>query len=67
MIIVPTGRREVRRVAGGADVIAKLARERADSGRSVEALHLRDVAHASAPDHRGALEAKLAALGQLRR
>jgi alkyl sulfatase BDS1-like metallo-beta-lactamase superfamily hydrolase len=54
-------------LAGGPDAIAKLARERAAAGRSVEALHLSDVALAADANHRIALEAKLAALERLRR
>jgi alkyl sulfatase BDS1-like metallo-beta-lactamase superfamily hydrolase len=57
---------DVAKLAGGPDAIAKLARERVAGGRSVEALHLSDIALAARPDHRGALEAKLAALERLR-
>lgn len=58
---------DLARLAGGPDAIAQLARERTQGGRNVEALHLSNVALAAAPAHRGALEAKLAALEQLRR
>jgi alkyl sulfatase BDS1-like metallo-beta-lactamase superfamily hydrolase len=54
------------RLTGGPGAIAKLAREKAHAGASVEALHLSDVALAVDPTHRAALEAKLTALEKLR-
>ena len=54
------------KLAGGADAVARLALERAQSGASVEALHLSDVALAAHVDHRTALQAKLTALEALR-
>jgi alkyl sulfatase BDS1-like metallo-beta-lactamase superfamily hydrolase len=57
---------DVARLAGGPDALAKLARERTAAGRTVEALHLSAIALAASADHRGALEAKLAALERLR-
>ncbi len=54
------------KLAGGADAVATLALERAQSGASVEALHLSDVALAAHVDHRTALQAKLTALEALR-
>ena len=48
-------------LAGGPDAVAKRAREKLDAGAPLEAIHLTEVALAAAPDHRGALETKLAA------
>jgi alkyl sulfatase BDS1-like metallo-beta-lactamase superfamily hydrolase len=48
-------------LAGGADAVAKRARERLDAGAPVEAIHLAEVALAGEPLHRGALETSLAA------
>ena len=48
-------------LAGGPDAVAKRAREKLDAGAPLEAIHLAEVALAAAPDHRGALETKLAA------
>ena len=64
---VPAIYPDLVQLAGGPDAIAKLARERAAAGRSVEALHLSDVALAADANHRVALEAKLAALEHLRK
>ena len=55
------------KLAGGADPVAKLALERAQSGAFVEALHLGDVALAAEANHQIALQAKLAALEGLRK
>jgi alkyl sulfatase BDS1-like metallo-beta-lactamase superfamily hydrolase len=52
-------------LAGGADAVAKRAREKLEAGAHVEALHLAEVALAATPLHRGALEASLAAHEQL--
>jgi alkyl sulfatase BDS1-like metallo-beta-lactamase superfamily hydrolase len=54
------------KLSGGPDAVAKLARERVQSGRAVEALHLTEIALAADPNHRGALEARLKALEWLR-
>ena len=48
-------------LAGGADTVAKRARELLDAGAPLEAIHLAEVALASEPLHRGALETSLAA------
>jgi alkyl sulfatase BDS1-like metallo-beta-lactamase superfamily hydrolase len=48
-------------LAGGADAVAKRAREKLQAGAPVEAIQLAEVALAVAPLHRGALEASLAA------
>jgi alkyl sulfatase BDS1-like metallo-beta-lactamase superfamily hydrolase len=57
---------DVVKLAGGADVMAKLAMGRAQAGQAVEALHLSDIALAADANHKGALEAKLKALETLR-
>ncbi|HLG16827.1 MAG TPA: MBL fold metallo-hydrolase [Blastocatellia bacterium] len=57
---------DVVRLAGGADAVAKLATERAEAGRAVEALHLAEIALAADANHRMALEAQLKALTVLR-
>ena len=57
---------DVVKLAGGADTVAKLAMERAQSGRSIEALHLSDIALAADSKNRQALEARLKALETLR-
>lgn len=57
---------DVVKLAGGADAVAKLAMERAQSGRSIEALHLSDIALAADGKNKGALEARLKALEVLR-
>jgi alkyl sulfatase BDS1-like metallo-beta-lactamase superfamily hydrolase len=51
---------ELTELAGGPDAIADAARAKAATA-PVEAIHLAEVALASAPSHRGALEASLAA------
>jgi alkyl sulfatase BDS1-like metallo-beta-lactamase superfamily hydrolase len=56
---------DVARLAGGAGAITKLARERLQAGKAVEALHLTDIALAADPSSRPALEARLAALQAL--
>jgi alkyl sulfatase BDS1-like metallo-beta-lactamase superfamily hydrolase len=57
---------DVVRLAGGAEALAKLARERLASGGAVEALHLTSMALAADPANRAAREARLAALERLR-
>jgi alkyl sulfatase BDS1-like metallo-beta-lactamase superfamily hydrolase len=49
-------------LAGGAGPIVARARALLEAGEVVRALHLTDIALASEPEHRGALEARLAAL-----
>jgi alkyl sulfatase BDS1-like metallo-beta-lactamase superfamily hydrolase len=56
---------DVVKLAGGPDAITKLALERIQNGKLVEALHLTDIALASDPSNRGALEARLKALEKL--
>ena len=58
---------DVVKLAGGPDGVAALARERAEAGRSVEALHLSDMALSADAGNRKALEARLLALEALRR
>ena len=53
---------ELAELAGGPDRVAARARARAEAGAPLEALHLAEVALAAEPAHRGALEARLAAL-----
>jgi hypothetical protein len=48
-------------LAGGADAVAKRAREKLEAGGPLEAIHLAEVALAADPSHRGALDAILAA------
>jgi alkyl sulfatase BDS1-like metallo-beta-lactamase superfamily hydrolase len=57
---------DVVKLAGGPEGVAKLALERVQQGRAVEALHLTEVALAADPNHRGALESRLKALEWLR-
>ncbi len=54
-------------MAGGADAVATRAATLTAEGAHVKALHLANVVLAGAPDHRGALQARLAALRALRR
>jgi alkyl sulfatase BDS1-like metallo-beta-lactamase superfamily hydrolase len=54
------------RMAGGADAVAKLAAERTEAGKPVEALHLTAVALEADPANRAALQARLKALEALR-
>jgi alkyl sulfatase BDS1-like metallo-beta-lactamase superfamily hydrolase len=56
---------ELAELAGGADVLAKRAQAHVQAGRSVEALHLLEVALVAEPRNRAALEAELAAYEQL--
>jgi len=56
---------DVVKLAGGADVVAKRAMERAQAGEAVEALHLSDMALAAEPNHQLSLQAKLKALETL--
>jgi alkyl sulfatase BDS1-like metallo-beta-lactamase superfamily hydrolase len=53
-------------LAGGPDALARLARERLESRRPVEALHLTNVALAAEPSHRNSLQARLQALEALK-
>ena len=52
-------------MAGGADALAARAAARVEAGEPVEALHLVDMALASDPESRAALQARLAALRML--
>lgn len=54
------------KLAGGPDAVVKLATERIQANQFVEALHLTDIALAADANHRGALEARLKALEELR-
>jgi alkyl sulfatase BDS1-like metallo-beta-lactamase superfamily hydrolase len=57
---------DLAKLAGGAGPVAELATRYVDAARYVEALHLTDVALASDPQFRPALEARLKALEGLR-
>jgi len=57
---------DVVKLAGGADAIAKLAEERVQADKSIEALHLTDIALAAEPANRKTLEVRLKALEKLR-
>lgn len=57
---------DLTKLAGGVEPVVKLAAQYVESGRYVEALHLTDVALASDPQFRPALEARLKALAGLR-
>jgi len=57
---------DLAKLAGGAEPVAKLAAQYVEDGRYVEALHLTDVALASDPQCRPALEARLRSLESLR-
>jgi len=52
-------------LAGGADAVAKRAREKLAAGAPLEAIQLAEVALAAEPSHRGASEVSLAAHEQL--
>ncbi|MBS1790453.1 MAG: MBL fold metallo-hydrolase [Acidobacteria bacterium] len=54
------------KLAGGAEAVAKLAMERAQAGKAVDALHLSDIALTIEATNKIALEAKLKALESLR-
>ncbi|HKI26091.1 MAG TPA: alkyl sulfatase dimerization domain-containing protein [Candidatus Sulfotelmatobacter sp.] len=54
------------KLAGGPEAIARLALEKVEAGRPVEALHLTDVALAYDPANRGALGARIKALDYLK-
>jgi alkyl sulfatase BDS1-like metallo-beta-lactamase superfamily hydrolase len=56
---------DVVRLAGGPDVIAKLALERIQAGKPAEALRLTEIALSADSANRGALEARLKALDAL--
>ncbi|MCI0661517.1 MAG: MBL fold metallo-hydrolase, partial [Acidobacteria bacterium] len=56
---------DVVKLAGGTDVVAKTAMDRAQTGQAVEALHLSDMALAADPNNQPALRAKLKALETL--
>jgi alkyl sulfatase BDS1-like metallo-beta-lactamase superfamily hydrolase len=47
---------DLAELAGGADALARRARERLEAGAAVEAIHLAEVALAAAPAHRATLE-----------
>ncbi len=53
---------EIGELAGGANPLAVRARAHVEAGRPLRALHLTEVALVTEPNHRGALEARLAAL-----
>jgi alkyl sulfatase BDS1-like metallo-beta-lactamase superfamily hydrolase len=57
---------DLARLAGGAGPVTKLASQYVEAGRLVEALHLTEVALASDPQFRLALETRLKALESLR-
>jgi alkyl sulfatase BDS1-like metallo-beta-lactamase superfamily hydrolase len=57
---------DVVKLAGGPEAVARLAMERAEAGRAVEALHLSDIALAADGGNRKALETRLRALETLR-
>jgi alkyl sulfatase BDS1-like metallo-beta-lactamase superfamily hydrolase len=57
---------DLAKLAGGAAPVAQMAQQHANAGRYVEALHLTEVALASDPQFRAALEARLKALEGLR-
>ena len=52
-------------LAGGADALARRAREKLDAGAPLEAIYLTEIALTVEPLHRAALEASLAAHEQL--
>jgi alkyl sulfatase BDS1-like metallo-beta-lactamase superfamily hydrolase len=52
-------------LAGGPDVLVKLASERVKAGKAVDALHLTDVVLAGDPGNRAALSTRLEALASL--
>ena len=56
---------EIAELAGGATVLVARAQARLARGQAVEALHLLEIAQASAPDDRAVLEAELAAFEML--
>lgn len=53
-------------LAGGADAVVRLALRRFAAGQLIEALHLTNIAVASAPNHRPLLEAQLKVLEALK-
>ena len=57
---------DLAKLAGGAEPVTKLASQYVEAGRLVEALHLTEVALASDPQLRPALETRLKALEGLR-
>jgi alkyl sulfatase BDS1-like metallo-beta-lactamase superfamily hydrolase len=58
---------DIVKLAGGADAVARLAMERAQSGLAVETLHLCDMALSADAANETALQAKLKALEKLRK
>jgi alkyl sulfatase BDS1-like metallo-beta-lactamase superfamily hydrolase len=54
------------KLAGGPEVVIKLASEKIDAGKPVEALHLTDVVLSFDPENKEALNARLKALSYLR-
>jgi hypothetical protein len=57
---------DLAKLAGGAEPVVKLASQYVEKGRYVEALHLTEVALASDPSFRPALQTRLKALESLR-
>jgi alkyl sulfatase BDS1-like metallo-beta-lactamase superfamily hydrolase len=57
---------DLAKLAGGAEPVVKLASQYVATGRFVEALHLTEVALATEPDFRPALQTRLKALESLR-
>ncbi|MGH8236252.1 MAG: MBL fold metallo-hydrolase [Steroidobacteraceae bacterium] len=57
---------DLAKLAGGAEAVTKLAAQHVEGGRYAEALHLTEVALASDPKFRPALETRLEALESLR-
>ena len=57
---------DLAKLAGGAEPVTKLAAQYVEGGRYAEALHLTEVALASDPKFRPALETRLKALESLR-
>jgi len=57
---------DLAKLAGGAEPVTKLASQYVESGRYAAALHLTEVALASDPQFRPALETRLKALERLR-
>jgi len=62
----PAVYQDISRLAGGPDALTKLALERIEAGRAVEALHLTRIALSADPGNDGARAARLKALEYLR-
>ena len=54
------------KLAGGPEPLVKLALEKTEAGKAVEAVHLTDVVLAYEPNNAGALNARIKALNYLR-